>query len=204
MAPAPDTPQCAPSGAVFLDRDGVIVEPVPDPGEGGRAESPLRTSDTRLLEGAADAIKALLDQGFLVIVASNQPAAAKGKIAPGELEAIHERVVSLLAEQGVTIADWRYCLHQAQDRCGCRKPAPGLLLDAATAHDIDLARSWMVGDADTDTEAGIRAGCRTALIEHPLTGHRRGGGPVPDLRVDDLGGAVREILLDAPSCRRHD
>jgi histidinol-phosphate phosphatase family protein len=129
----------------------------------------------------------LRDAGFLLLVASNQPAAAKGKATRAALREVHERVAGLLAAGGITIDDWRYCLHHPEasvlelrgDPCGCRKPAPGMLLELAQAHAVDLAASWMVGDSDADVGAGIAAGCSSVLIEHPGSAHRRSGRPEP-------------------------
>jgi D-glycero-D-manno-heptose 1,7-bisphosphate phosphatase len=167
--------------AVFLDRDGVLNDPVLDPTD-GRPESPLRAQDVVLAEGAVEGCRVLHAAGFLLVVASNQPAAAKGKTTPEELWAIHECVVGMLTAEGVAIDDWRYCFHhpQATDPalrgpCDCRKPAPGMLLAAGADHGIDLAASWMVGDSDGDVEAGRAAGCETVLVEHPGSAHRRSG-----------------------------
>jgi D-glycero-D-manno-heptose 1,7-bisphosphate phosphatase len=186
--------------AVFLDRDGVLNDPVVDPVD-RRPESPLRAADVVLAEGAVAGCKALRAAGFALLVASNQPAAAKGKATRADLDGVHLRVVSLLTEAGVTIDDWRYCLHHPQatdpellgDPCGCRKPAPGMLLDLAAAHDVDLAASWMVGDSDGDIGAGLAAGCRTVLIEHPGSAHRRTGQPVPAALARNLSAAATFI-----------
>ena len=83
--------------------------------------------------------------------------------------------------------------------CDCRKPAPGMLLDAAGALELDLSRSWMLGDTDTDVEAGEAAGCRTVLIEYPGSAHKRSGQASPDLGAADLGEAVAQ-LLDQRTC----
>lgn len=181
--------------AVFLDRDGVLNELVDDP-QDQRPEGPLHPDDVRLVPGAARAAKQLHDAGFLLIAASNQPAAAKGKVDGDQLRAVHARVVELLAANDVFLDDWRYCLHRAEEGCACRKPKPGLLLDAAQAHGIDLARSWFVGDADTDVEAGRAAGVRTVLVEHPDSAHRRTGAPRPDVVVADLQEAVETLVRD--------
>jgi D-glycero-D-manno-heptose 1,7-bisphosphate phosphatase len=100
----------------------------------------------------------------------------------------------------VRIDDWRYCHHHPAGvvpaltgACDCRKPAPGMLVAAAAAHDLTLARSWMVGDADTDVEAGRAAGCRTVLVEHPATPHRRSGASGPTLVAPDLAAAAAAI-----------
>jgi D-glycero-D-manno-heptose 1,7-bisphosphate phosphatase len=106
---------------------------------------------------------------------------------------VHERTQELLAAEGATIDDWRYCFHHPQGTvpdltgdCECRKPKPGMLLDAATRHGLDLGASWMVGDSDTDVQAGQAAGCRTALIEHPGSAHRRTGAVQPDMQAATL------------------
>src|SRR4051794_528856 len=119
--------------AVFLDRDGVINELTADPRHGGRMESPLRPEDVVLAEGAAEAMAALHAAGYRLLVVSNQPAMAKGMIDRQTHEAVHQRVVELLAAAGVWADDWRYCLHHPDvtGPCDCRKPAPGMLLELA-------------------------------------------------------------------------
>ena len=186
--------------AVFLDRDGVLNDPVIDPVD-GRPESPLRAADVVLAEGAIEGCQALRAAGFLLVVVSNQPGAAKGKATRDELREVHERVVSLLTAAGVTIDDWRYCLHHPEavdpelrgDPCGCRKPAPGMLLDLAREHAIDLPASWMVGDSDADVGAGLAAGCSTVLIEHPGSAHRRSGQAQPAVLARNLSVAATLI-----------
>jgi D-glycero-D-manno-heptose 1,7-bisphosphate phosphatase len=186
--------------AVFLDRDGVLNDPALDPVD-GCFESPLCADDVVLAEGAIEGCRMLHDAGFLLLVASNQPAAAKAKATREQLREVHERVVSLLSAGGVTIDDWRYCLHHPAaivaelhgDPCGCRKPAPGMLLELARTHTVDLSASWMVGDSDADIGAGIAAGCRTALIEHPASAHRRTGHLAPAALAPNLSPAAALI-----------
>jgi D-glycero-D-manno-heptose 1,7-bisphosphate phosphatase len=182
--------------AVFLDRDGVVVELVWDAADGSY-EGPHREEDVRLLPGAADAIGRIRALDYRTVVVSNQPGVAKGKVSRDDLHAVHERVVRLLAEGGVAIDDYRYCLHHpaATDPtlalgCDCRKPKPGMLLDAARALDLDLSRSWMIGDSDVDAEAGRAAGCRTILVENPRSAHRRHEGGRASHRVSDLSEAA--------------
>jgi D-glycero-D-manno-heptose 1,7-bisphosphate phosphatase len=186
--------------AVFVDRDGVINALVPDPVL-GTPESPYRPQDVLLAPGAVAGLRALRAAGYVLVAASNQPGASKGTTTLEALDAVHQRVVALLEREGVHLDDWRYCHHHPQGTvaeltraCPCRKPRPGLLEGAARDLGLDLARSWMVGDADTDVEAGRAAGARTVLVEHPDSPHRRGGEASPDARAPDLAGAARAIL----------
>lgn len=186
--------------AAFLDRDGVLNALVPDPAS-GRLESPLDPRDVRLLPGAAAAARQLAAAGYALVGVSNQPAAAKGKISLEQLQEVQERALELLAAEGVRFDGFRLCLHHPEavvaelaGPCDCRKPAPGMLLDAAAELELDLPSSWMIGDTDTDIAAGHAAGCRTALIEHPGSAHKRDGGAGADLGADDLPAAVVAIL----------
>lgn len=187
--------------AVFLDRDGVLNELVPDP-ESGVAESPLAVEEVRLIAGAAVAAARLARAGFVLACVSNQPAAAKGKVSVAQLLAVHEQVLALLTQEGVTFAAWRLCLHHPHGtipelarQCGCRKPAPGMLLDVAGALGLDLASSWMVGDTDADVTAGRSAGCRTILIRNPASFHKRLQVTSADLLASSLADGVQKLTL---------
>jgi D-glycero-D-manno-heptose 1,7-bisphosphate phosphatase len=186
--------------AAFLDRDGVLNEAAPDPASGA-LESPLELEDVRLLPGVAMAMVELARAGYALVCVSNQPAAAKGKVTVRRLQAVHERVVELLAHDGVRLEASRLCPHHPEGvvpelsgRCVCRKPAPGMLFDAADALAIDLSGSWMLGDTDTDTQAGRAAGCSTMLVEYPGSAHKRVGRASPDLRATDLADGVAKLL----------
>jgi D-glycero-D-manno-heptose 1,7-bisphosphate phosphatase len=186
--------------AVFLDRDGVINEPVADD-RTGTYESPYSPEDVVLCDGAAAAINELRDAGLLLIAVSNQPAAAKGAVSLERLRAVHERVVELLRREGAELDDWRYCFHhpdavvaELRGSGGCRKPEPGMLIEGAEENGADLTRSWMVGDSDVDVEAGLRAGVSTVLIENPLTEHRRKSATA-QANVRNLSAAVGIILM---------
>jgi D-glycero-D-manno-heptose 1,7-bisphosphate phosphatase len=185
---------------VFLDRDGVLNAAVQEP-QSGQFESPLQRADVRLLPGVAAALRRLAEAGYALVCVSNQPAAAKGKVSLQELLALHERVLALLAQEGVSLDATRLCPHhpdgvvdELSRACDCRKPAAGMLLDAAQAQGLDLQGSWMVGDNDADVQAGQTAGCRTVLIEYPLSAHKRFGQASPDLRAMDLAGGVAQLL----------
>lgn len=198
--------------AVFLDRDGVLNELVPD-STSGAWESPLKVADVRLIAGAADAARALAAAGFALVCVSNQPAAAKGAVTVEQLQAVHARVTKLLAQADVHLEASRLCLHhphgivpELSGPCACRKPAPGMLLDAARALKLDLGASWMVGDTDADIVAGQAAGCRTMLVEHPASARKRSGEPHPELATLNLAHGVAQLLCrevesdEGPSC----
>lgn len=191
--------------AVFLDRDGVLNALVPDP-DSGRPESPLDPRQVRLLPGVAGAVRRLAEAGFALVGVSNQPAAAKGRLTREELQAVQDRVLELLAAEGARFDGFRLCLHhpeavvaELRGPCECRKPAPGMLLDAAAELGIDLAASWMVGDTDADVVAGQAAGCRTVLVEEPGSAHKRREATA-DLIARDLPGAVSAILGGTTDC----
>ena len=188
--------------AVFLDRDGVIVELVWDATDEA-FEGPNVEDDVRLVPEAADGIRRIRSLDYRIVVVSNQPGAAKGKASRDDLRAVHGRVVHLLAEQGAVVDDYRYCLHHPdavdsllRRACGCRKPKPGMLLGAASDLDIDLSRSWMIGDSDIDTEAGREAGCRTILVENPRSTHRRHPEGRADHRVRDVARATDVVVRE--------
>jgi D-glycero-D-manno-heptose 1,7-bisphosphate phosphatase len=195
--------------AAFLDRDGTLNEFAPDP-DSGVPESPLRVADVRLIEGAPGAARQLAQAGLALVCVSNQPAAAKGKVSLERLLAVHERVLELLREEGVHLDASRLCLHHPEGvvpelsgTCDCRKPAPGMLLDAAQELGLDLASSWMLGDTDSDVLAGHAAGCRAVLIEHPGSAHKRAGGARPDLVASSLADAAAQLLHElAPASSR--
>lgn len=170
--------------AAFLDRDGVINKKAPAEGYITRWE------DLQILPGVAEAIALLNRAGWLVIVITNQQCIAKGLLTPDGLLTIHKSLQSELASRGAHLDAIYYCPHHRDDACPCRKPAPGMVLGAAKDHDIDLAHSWMVGDTESDIEAGRSAGCHTILITaaaHPPE-------MLADLSADSLLAAAKKIL----------
>lgn len=188
------------NGAVFIDRDGVINQLVPDP-VSGRPESPLAMADVALIEGAAAALKRLSNAGWRLVGVSNQPAAAKGLTTLAELERVQGRVLALLEAEGVRFADFRLCFHHPDGvvpglavACDCRKPGAGMLLAAARAMALDTAESWMIGDTDADVVAGQSAGCRTILVHNAGSAHKRLKAVAPDGDADDLAMAVDLVL----------
>lgn len=148
--------------AVLLDRDGVINQD---------NSNFVRTPDALIpLPGSLDAIRRLKEAGWLVAVCTNQSGVGRGLYSLNDLQAIHGRLRQLLAEHDTSVDGIYACPHHPDDGCDCRKPKPGLLLRAARELPIDLAASFMVGDAGRDLEAGIRAGCSPVLV---LTGKGR-------------------------------
>lgn len=150
--------------AVFIDKDGTLIDDEPFNVDPARM---------RLAANAGPALRKLQALGYLLIVVSNQPGIARGLFTASDLEAVKQRLSSLLGEHRVTLDAFCYCPHWPMGRiaclafaCDCRKPQPGMLLRAAASLQIRLAGSWMVGDILDDIEAGRRAGCRTILIDN--------------------------------------
>jgi D-glycero-D-manno-heptose 1,7-bisphosphate phosphatase len=186
--------------AAFLDRDGVINQLVVDP-TSGLPESPLEVDQVALIPGAPEALARISAAGYLLVGASNQPAAAKGTVPLEQLEAVHARVLELLALKGVRFEQFRVCWHHPDGTvaglagpCRCRKPAPGMLLDAMRELDIDPAHSWMIGDSDNDVLAARAAGLRSVLIDYPPSAHRRAGAAAADATVRDIDGAASFVV----------
>jgi D-glycero-D-manno-heptose 1,7-bisphosphate phosphatase len=154
-----------------------------------------------LIPGAASALGRLRNAGYLLVAVSNQPAAAKGVVTIERLRAVQERVLDLLQREGVVPDAMRCCFHypeatvpELRQTCRCRKPAPGMLLDAAAELDVDLRASWMIGDTDGDVAAGAAAGCRTVLIAAPGSEHKRSGTAHADVHVPNVAAGVEAIL----------
>jgi D-glycero-D-manno-heptose 1,7-bisphosphate phosphatase len=143
--------------AVFLDRDGVINRVVL---RNGRPYPPDSLADFDLLPGVPEALAALKAAGFRLIVATNQPDVGKGSQRREVVEAIHDFV-----RRTLPIDDVKVCYHVDRDGCNCRKPRPGMLLEAAREWNVDLASSFMVGDRWRDIEAGRAAGCQTIFVQ---------------------------------------
>ena len=161
--------------AIFIDRDGTLNEMVYDKTH-GTTDSPRRPEQVSLIPGAGGFLADVKALGYIVIVVTNQPGIAKGTLTFDELGAVNDRLAELLAEEGGAWDDLRFCPHHPNPgpggiseftcSCDCRKPASGLLREAAQDHEISLPPSWMVGDGIVDVQAGIAAGCSTALISN--------------------------------------
>lgn len=141
--------------AVFLDRDGTLMQDV---------GYPRHPDQVVLLPGTAEALAACRKAGFRLAIISNQSGVGRGYFGTDAVDAVHTRLLALLAQQGVRIDDSQYCLHAPEDACACRKPSPLMIQRSAKTLDADLSRSFMVGDKPSDVEAGRRAGCHSVLL----------------------------------------
>jgi D-glycero-D-manno-heptose 1,7-bisphosphate phosphatase len=179
--------------AVFLDRDGVINRKPPE------GQYVTCWEDFHILPGVVEGIALLNQAGFCVIVVTNQRCIAKGLMTATHLEEMHQRMSDFLARAGATIDGIYYCPHEMEPSCNCRKPLPGMLLDAACSRGIELPASWMIGDSGIDVEAGRNAGCKTARL---LATNETGGEPgrtqtmqsPVEIVVSSLLDAIRQIL----------
>lgn len=150
--------------AVFLDKDGTLIFDVP---------YNVNPALVKLEDNAGVALKMLQEEGYVLIVVSNQSGVAFGYFSERDLLGVNARIMKLLQKEDVRLNGFYYCPHHPGGTvpeyavfCECRKPAPGMLLKAAEAFDIDLSQSWMIGDILNDVEAGNRAGCKSILIDN--------------------------------------
>lgn len=190
-SPLPTRPPPAERPAVFIDKDGTLIDNVP------------YNTDPALLQfkpAAIESLRALAAEGFALLVVTNQSGLARGYFTRTQFARLQAALEKQLRDAGVELLDFLVCPHapapDGSPSCLCRKPAPGLLLRAARRHGIDLSRSWMVGDTLDDIEAGHRAGCRTVLLgdaaasDKPRTPLRH-----PDAHCDAWSDAARRIAV---------
>ncbi|GAC1432801.1 MAG: HAD family hydrolase [Candidatus Velthaea sp.] len=169
-----------PRPAVFLDRDGTIIE------DKGFLGDP---AGVEILPTVPQALKLLADNGYATVVVSNQSGIARGYFDHATVERVNAEVTRQLAESGVAIDAWYWCSHY-DDGCDCRKPEPGLVQRAMNDRPIDLTRSAMIGDRGSDVELGQRLGMPGILVPGPLAYT----GPEPDLRAQTLLEAAEWIV----------
>jgi D-glycero-D-manno-heptose 1,7-bisphosphate phosphatase len=173
--------------AVFLDRDGVLNrftmrDGIPRP--------PARLDELEVYPDAAEALRRLKQAGYLLIVVTNQPDIARGTQTRAVVDGINAAV-----GEALPIDEFLVCAHDDAARCLCRKPKPGMVLDAAARHGVDLERSYLVGDRWRDIDCGAAAGVRTVFIERGYGERAPEHGP--DFVAESLGGAAEWILGDA-------
>jgi histidinol-phosphate phosphatase family protein len=176
-----------------MDRDGVINQKAPE------GQYITRWEDFHFLPGVTEGIALLNRAGFSVFVVTNQRCIAKGLMTVADLQKMHERMTDYLTRAGAAIDGIYYCTHELAQSCNCRKPAPGMLLDAARSHGIEMPTSWMIGDSDIDIEAGKNAGCKTARLAAITdtaneAGSSKGKRNRADIVAPSLLDAVRQIL----------
>jgi D-glycero-D-manno-heptose 1,7-bisphosphate phosphatase len=177
-----------PRPAIFLDRDGVLIED---------SHFVSTTQQVRMVPGSADAVAALNAAGWVVVVVTNQSGVARGFFPVETVAEVHAFIADRLAERGARIDAFYHCPHHPQGEveafraeCDCRKPKPGMLRRAAADLGIDLGRSWMVGDRATDLAAGAAAGCGTVLVR---TGY---GANVDVDKLDGEGLKLRAVAAN--------
>ena len=168
--------------AVFLDRDGVLNRASV---RGGKPYPPRSLQEVELLDGVQEAAGRLRAKGFLLVAVTNQPDVARGTASVKGVEAINALLVDRL---GLDLV--KTCFHDDDDECACRKPKPGLLLDASRQLDIDLGASFMVGDRWKDIAAGEAAGCTTVFVDH---GYAERQPESPDYRCGSLLDWVNQL-----------
>lgn len=171
--------------AVFLDRDGVLNRAII---RDGKPYAPKNPEEIEILPGVSEALEGLKRSGYLLIVVTNQPDVARGNLRQADVEAIHARMAEVLP-----VDDFFSCFHDSGDECDCRKPRPGMLLDAASRWNVDLSRSYMVGDRWRDVDAGNAAGCTVFFVDYGYDEPRPSG---LYRRVNSLSEAVNLIMRE--------
>jgi D-glycero-D-manno-heptose 1,7-bisphosphate phosphatase len=150
--------------AIFLDKDGTLIPDIP---------YNVDTARISLSPECIEGLKLFIADGYKLIVISNQSGIARGYFSEEQFEPVISRLAQMLEDHGIILTNFYYCPHHPEGtkseyaiNCNCRKPMPGMLLEAAKDHQLDLAQCWMIGDILNDVEAGNRAGCRTILIDN--------------------------------------
>tara|TARA_Y100001960_G_scaffold91456_1_gene98550 strand:- start:181 stop:627 length:447 start_codon:yes stop_codon:yes gene_type:complete len=144
------------SPALFIDRDGTIIKQI----DGHYISS---IEQIELIENIFPAILMLQNEGYLIIIVTNQAGINKGILSNEQVDEINQHIIQLLKKQGIDISAVYVCPHKPEEQCKCRKPQPGLLLKAAKEYNIDLENSIIIGDTDKDTEAGLNAGLKKVI-----------------------------------------
>jgi len=171
--------------AIFLDRDGTLIVDVGYPRDPELVE---------LLPGVEEVLRPL-QRDWLLVIVSNQSGIGRGVISPEEANAVHDRMISLFHARGIAFAGVYYCPHAPGAHCECRKPSPGMLLDAALDLDLDLEQSIMIGDKPSDVEAGRAAGCAEVIR---LGGDLDAVGGTRCTDWDSVANVIRTRLRDDP------
>ncbi len=190
--------------AAFVDRDGILNELIYDEVH-GILDSPRRPEQVVLMKGASEFLNGLHELGYFIAIVTNQPGIAKGTLTEQELEAVHATIAGQLRETGGGTWDALYYspYHPKPGPWGrkdftrdsnCRKPGPGMLMRAAEDHDLDLDRSWMIGDGLVDVQAGKAAGCRTMLVTKLKISHIERFLDMKDAEPDEIAPNLKAAL----------
>ena len=177
--------------AVFMDRDGVIIEQV------AYLSKPEQAA---LIPGAVEALRIIHRHGDLAVVISNQSGVGRGYFTAADVDAVHDRIQELLAQSGEKVDEFSYCPHAPDEKCSCRKPSPEMILTTAERFGIDVHASLMLGDRMSDLECGRNAGCAKSVLVRTGYGAeqepkaREAGFPV----ADDMLAAVRDFYGVTP------
>jgi D-glycero-D-manno-heptose 1,7-bisphosphate phosphatase len=193
------------SRAIFIDRDGTLNEMVYDSNH-GIFDSPMLPEQVKLKQGAVDLVRGAKALGYKIIIITNQPGIAKGTLKLSDLEKINEKIINSIGKE--FIDDIIVCPHHPKGlldpnspyimECDCRKPKPGMLIQAANKHSIDLSRSLMIGDGITDVQAGKAVGCKTMLVADIKLEHFQKFKELkilPDIIVATLSEALSKIYI---------
>ena len=168
--------------AVFMDRDGVIIEQV------AYLSKPEQAA---LIPGAVEALRIIHRHGDLAVVISNQSGVGRGYFTAADVDAVHDRIQELLAQSGERVDEFRYCPHAPDEKCSCRKPSPEMILKAAERFGIDVHASLMLGDRMSDLECGRNAGCAKSVLV------RTGYGAEQEPKAREAGFSVADDMLAA-------
>jgi len=167
--------------AVFLDRDGVLIV---------EKDFLISTGDIEFYPETFESLRSI-NSRYLKVVISNQSGVARGFFSSNDVAKLHDYLSGLLARNGILIDAWYFCPHGPDDGCACRKPAPGMILEAADNLDIDLSKSWIIGDKSSDIEAGRMSGLKTVLVKTGYAGREPGSR---DINPDFTAAGIREAV----------
>lgn len=168
--------------AAFLDKDGTLVD---------NSQYPDVIPSDILLDNVFEGLKNLQNKGYKLIIISNQPWIAKGRITKEEVDRIFFNIIEKMKNEGISILDYFYCPHQSSDNCECKKPKSGMFIEASEKHNLDLSESIIIGDMDADILAGKNLGMKTFLV---LTGKGKESiDSLPDYIIENLN-SIKEII----------
>ncbi|UCE66943.1 MAG: HAD family hydrolase [Candidatus Zixiibacteriota bacterium] len=174
--------------AIFLDRDGVLIV---------ERDFLMNTDDIEFYPETIKALAAIKNE-YIKIVVSNQSGIARGYFTSEDVERVNSEISEMLGGKGIFIDAFLFCPHGPEDECACRKPRPGMILEAAKKLNIDLKKSWIIGDKSSDIEAGKASGIRTVLVKTGYGGSEPGASNAnPDFTASDIGEAIEYINRSA-------